>query len=242
MTDKIKCILCICSIVLFLSLILIKVKFDESSTRTDNHERKANVEQINYGDKLKYQIDYLSQVNVSSQSLLDRKENAVWAAFALYITGLVLFYRHLKKLQKLGCSLKCGISLLLIIIAISVFAFIHAQYSSIYDTKAHARASKILLLRIIDSGEPINNLTNAQDSTYQSELTTEQRYRGDLHPLKIIISFIFGEWTKSGERDLNSTNTQEAAIYFLLLLSNFIYIVLLMWWGEFPHSKEEQKA
>lgn len=138
MNANTKCNLYRLIIILFPLLILLVVIFDESPKKTDNHEIEENVEQIEYGDKLKHQIDYLSQVKVSAQSLLDRKENAVWAAFALYITGLVFFYSYQKKLQKLSCIQKFLISLLLIITAISVFAFMHNIHQSMIRRLVHA--------------------------------------------------------------------------------------------------------
>jgi hypothetical protein len=228
MKNKTKCILKLISIFTFLLLVIIKIVVDESEIESLNIIGEDNIEHANYENKLKYQIDYLSQLKDTSQSLLDRKENAVWAAFALYITGLVLLFKYLKEFQKLKCGKQILISFILLIIAISVFAFIHAQYSSIYDTKATAHASKILLLGVIDGGNPIDNLRIAHHHLYHAKLKEEQKYRGKLHPLRIVISFICLDWTKSAKRELTSVNTQEASIYFLLILFNFICIGYLL--------------
>ena len=227
MNNKTKCKFGLISFYVFLIVLILKVFFDESSTGYDNIQTESQIENSSYESKLENQIDYLTQLKETSQSLLDRKENAVWAAFALYITGLVLFFKSLKKYQNQNCRNKILLCFTLFIIAITVFAFIHAQYSSIYDTKATAHASKILLFRLIDSGNPVENLGITHDLLYREKLKEEQKYRGKLHPLRIMISFICLDWTKSGKRELTSVNIQEASIYFLLFLFNLICIIYI---------------
>ena len=108
-------------------LILTKITCDEPQTKDNDILTEVNFEQENNGNKLKYQIDYLSQLKETSQSLLERKENAVWAAFALYITGLVFFFRKLNEIQKLECYKRILTCLILLIVAIFVFAFIQGN-------------------------------------------------------------------------------------------------------------------
>ena len=147
MNDKNKCRLCFYLACACLLTILIVIICDEPKIIDENKDIKVYWEQSNDTTKLNYQIEYLSQINTSSQSLLNRKENAAWAAFALYLSGLVLFFSSLKNFRNTKCCKKILASLLLLLIAVCVFAFIHAQYSSIYDTIAKAHASNYQILQ-----------------------------------------------------------------------------------------------
>jgi hypothetical protein len=228
MNSKTKCIIISVISVFILILIIFKILFDESQIKESNSFKNVKFEQASDENKIKYQIDYLSQVKETSQSLLDRKENAVWAAFALYVTGLVFLFRRLEEYKKLECYKRILICFIIILIAISVFAFIHAQYSSIYDKKATIGASQALLLDIIENEKPIKNFQMTHENLYHSKLGIEQKFRGKLHPLRIVISFLCLDWTKSSNREMTTVNTQEASIYFLLFLFNIICIILLL--------------
>ena len=210
---------------------------DEGKKGEVTNSESILLEQRNSENKLKYQIDYLSQIKVSTDLVIDRKENAAWVALTLYLSGLVFFfyYQPLKRIKRKDLSCPCRILavLILIIIAITTFAFIHAQYSSIYDIHANKHASNELILRILDSGKPIDSLKTEQIKLYREGLDIRQIYRGRCHPLQILWQFIILDWAKTGHRNLKNQNTQEASIYLIMLIFNAIIIVQIFRVGFF---------
>ncbi len=217
------------SVGLLLLIILYDCTIDESSDQNQSKKVGFIFENDSNKTKLNHQINYLTQKSAISQSLIDRKENAAWAAFALYLTGLGLVFKFLhgnKPFKKFKSIII--VSLIILAMAISVFAFIHAQYSSIYDTNAHANAADTLLQVIIDSERALINLSDYRRAYYNKNLIISQKFRGKKHPWKILKYFILGDWTESSNtRVLNSLNTQEAALYFMMILLNVVLIIYI---------------
>ena len=226
MHERKKCILFVSVFFIFLLLMIIKIFWSNSN----NQKQLSNIElKFAKSDSVELinQIEFLKQKHSLYQSVLDRKENAAWAAFALYLTGLVLFYKRVLKIDRKKCSAKFILTSVLLIFAICVFAFIHAQYSSIYENHAKATASNTLHLKLVDENKPVENFSEIHRYIYRKELYNIQKFRGKMHPLKIVFYFISLEWTKSGPRKITGANTQEATVYFLISFVNLILIFLI---------------
>ena len=215
-------------ILVFISMIIYDYSIDESKNIHLVNEVNYKFETNEDFKKLELQINYLSQNQTFSTSWIDQKETNAWAAFALYLTGLAIVVKFYPK-PPIRKIYKFFIPLVIITVAISAFAFIHAQYSSLYDTSSHANASNFLIKKIIDEGKPVTNFSDCLKQLYHRELSKNQKFRGKKHPLKILKYYILLDWIKSSnDRKINNLNIQEATIYFLLILFNIISIFIII--------------
>lgn len=205
---------------------------DSTTNESQTIESKVNYKFENtFSDKkLELQINYLTQRKISSTTWTIQKETNAWAAFALYLTGVVVLFNFLHKIRFNYFVTFIIIIFIIVSAATSTFAFIHSQYSSIYLTSADANASNELISRIIDKGKPVSNMSECISQLSKNNLIKNQKFREKKHPLKILKYLLRFDWTKSSnDRELrNNLNIQEATIYFLMILFNIILIIYVI--------------
>lgn len=235
----------------FASLIFVLITLDGENTDNKN-KIESQTKQLDSGDEekidagnkkkieshanrapekeeIKYQLDFLYHTRQLDTNTLESKENAAWAAFALYMTGLgLLIFKKLEFFKVESTIWKIIIyNIILIsfvIIAFSVFAFIQAQYSAIYKLRAHSISAHVLLERIIQSGKPLNNFIDEKTTIDSVYLNIQKPKEGQLQPLHNLVSFLKLKWTKSKNRKMTRENIQVASIYTLMILFNLFLV------------------
>jgi hypothetical protein len=204
--------------------------------------------------KLRYYIESLRPVQTNYVNWIQRKEVASWTAIALYLASLMYSFsflknNYLKYLNELQNSCLQLIIIILIIItlflvAVIIFAFIHAQYSSIYFNASLNQA----LIKFVSESIQYNYkyddlLGEAYDKYYkdrkciypafiQNRIYQLQKYNNSLFGKKgrvlILIAYIvFLQWGPLGNKFNSNIMKQEASLYSLMFFANAIYIIML---------------
>ena len=193
-------------------------------------------------NKLRLLIDILSQDVHKHPGWIERKEVAAWAAVVFYIVGLWSLFSFVADYENpFDFLVLILLVILLIVLFISIFFFVHAQYSSIYFNHAYSSAVQRAIYELIRKAVKGQDIDIDLDfhnldpyPKFIKELLEEQQkkvqpYRGKKHPIKILIEFwtFAWIWKKPEERKLDNHSKQEAAIYSLLIVSNFFFVIYL---------------
>jgi len=226
--------------IIFISILFILfIIFFRLDCKQTESQNLSNIDSINFkfeninNEKLERQINFLIQNKTETISWVDRKETNAWAAFAFYLTGIGLLTKFLVKDRPkyINKFVMIIFIFIILIIAISMFSFIHAQYSSIYGSWAGMIADNSLILKIMDEGKPLSNFESCREALYKREMREWRPFMGNIHALKVFKYYILFDWTKSDIKERKfkrNVNTQEGAIYFLMILFNLgiLYILL----------------
>ncbi len=196
---------------------------------------------------------------IGSVAWIQRKETAVWSAVALYLAGLLYLLNFITTKERIIVIDKMSdvmfflmveyiivvmLALFLMVLFLIIWAFIHSQFSVIYNTNAEAyvyykRISESLRNKAGFSGVTEFIIRNPKGLGIIDPITIRQnelqRFPDDgLRIIKLLWLFwkcIFNlswKWVdKNGKPQLLSPiNKQEAAIYSLMIVVNLVVYVL----------------
>lgn len=200
-------------------------------------------------DKDKF-INFLLSETDFNTPWIQRKEVSAWSALLfLYaiLWALTSFFNYQNSFFTKENIIP--FSIMIYAICFVFFRFIHSQYSSIYYMSARTTVIKEIILNLCETGNSFfekNGIFNYEDcQTYLNNKTeyalknTIQKFRGKIHPLRILIYF----WTylfiwifRRDKRKLNLVEKAEASIYSLIVLVVIFYTWYLYYMQEYVSS------
>lgn len=185
-------------------------------------------------------IEFLIKEADSFKQWVEIKETAAWLAIVFYITiiGFCLYFFHIQYHKKNIKKLELIVAIIVIFpVSYAFLTFIFTQYASIHAYHAHNEAIKKCIQEASKNDDfylDINDFLNKIDEEYIN-IQNYRYHKFDFtinqflnrHPIKIMLrlpAMTFGDVRNR----LFNHFAQEAAIYWLLLISTFIFIAKLV--------------
>lgn len=184
--------------------------------------------------RLNYLISTLQDSIDNRLAWIQRKEIAIWSATVLYLAGLIYLFRFLynnnssliDELNLPSCIFFSIIIIVLYIFGISIFAFIHANFGSIYFTRAlFQEATKLKTEVLLDELPEFSELLEEKLLKDVNREKERGNYEDFVYP-----SFIYNRIHK------RKTHTQQfqKSGYFRIIILIFSLIILnwgpIKWW------------
>jgi len=197
---------------------------------------------LDESEKIKIFIETLNKEIESYTPWASRKEIAAWTAIAFYIALIGFFIDFILKFFTNDINIfsfflqVIPLYLIMVILSLIFFIFIHSQFSSIYDRAARTNAIRNTIFKVLqeNSLKSIDFEINEEQNILISmidELNKQKEWIRptiQFHPINILLDLWTFQWLKKYKKSRYKTHArQEAAIYSLILLS-YLFMSLIL--------------